>query len=549
MRIRGYQIDLARGGRNDVGYLSDVIRRLAGYGYNTVMLYLEYRFRYPSHPGLGMPDSLTPEQASELVKVAEAHDIDLVPQYNCAGHNEGTCSLEAYNYLCGGHPPVDGRGPYESLNPLRDDVLPFLRDIYTDLARVFPGPWLHVGGDEIRQMHAFMPDSSEQERMKAAFDFLGQVFELVRELGRTPMMWGDMMVKAPYTLQWVPKDVIIFDWRYSVPSKRDSLRRFRDAGYRVVMCPGTSTWHNYPAAILPENGPSEGGLAQYPDGALANTGLVREAREEKAEGFLLTTWENNKGACHECGWPVIAACAAVADGEDDEADRVLSRYSADAWGVESGDFADYLRLLQCRVLHIFPPGDGKGRHVFFRLRNGIFRSANVLPLLWREVNGPFRRDLRERARPVVQEAVELAGSLVARATRRQAEAELWHGYARLGRTMLDMGDHMDSLAAGYHEAAISQYRSEVAFQAAVIRVVDSMRALQEDLESFAAFGKRLIERHNQGHDENWWVERAEKDVAERLTAFRNSVHQGYSLLAFERFISDVPGSPTRILWR
>jgi len=72
VNIIGYMIDIGRGQRGDVAYLKDSISRLAGHGYNMVMLYLEYRLRFRRHPLLAAPDSLGPDDARELGAFARA---------------------------------------------------------------------------------------------------------------------------------------------------------------------------------------------------------------------------------------------------------------------------------------------------------------------------------------------------------------------------------------------------------------------------------------------------------------------------------------------
>lgn len=64
--IRAFMYDLARGMRGDVEYLSNMIERLAKYGYNMLIINLEYRFKFPSNPSIATADSLTSKNVKML---------------------------------------------------------------------------------------------------------------------------------------------------------------------------------------------------------------------------------------------------------------------------------------------------------------------------------------------------------------------------------------------------------------------------------------------------------------------------------------------------
>jgi len=554
MDILGYQIDIARGGRGDVDNLKQWIERLAGYGYNTVMLYLEYRFQYPSAPALGGPDSLTPDGAAELDAFARQRNVELIPQFNCCGHNEGTCSLERYNHLCGGLTPIGKWGPYESLDPRRPEALDFVAGCYRDLAACFSSRYLHVGADEIRKMAAFMPDATDEQRMTVAFDFLKKVFDVVRELHRVPMIWADMLVKHPFTLQRVPKDVVLCDWTYGRPTKLETFRRFRDAGYRVLACPGTSTWTGHPATLLPPmNVPlddTEEDFTEKGCGGLKNTvGLTREARDEQLAGVMLTTWQNDKGACQAFGWPVIYACAEVARGNDAVVETLWEDYPAKTWGVKDAKFGEFLDLVERRVPQCFVAAGERVTSWFFHIRDQIYRSHNPLPFLRELSRGVFRAERRAKARPLLSEAVAIAEDFTARATKNADEPRLWLDAAKLMQTMLDMGDEIDRMAAAYHAAAEAQFGDKNAFAAGVEEVCRSLDRFAELLGPFADWADLLIREHNQTYEEAFWPARAQRDLHQRAAGLRQLVDAGYPLIAFDRFITDIPATPTRVMWR
>lgn len=58
----------------------------------------------------------------------------------------------------------------------------------------------------------------EAERVGAGTmyaDYITRLCEHVRELGREPMMWGDIAVSDPEVLSKLPVDVKLLNWQYS----------------------------------------------------------------------------------------------------------------------------------------------------------------------------------------------------------------------------------------------------------------------------------------------------------------------------------------------
>ncbi|MBQ6876217.1 MAG: hypothetical protein IJN46_08295, partial [Lachnospiraceae bacterium] len=79
MHIKAVLYDVGRdqGGREE--FYENLIVRLADYGYNMLILNIEYRFHFSSHPEIAMPDSLTPDAVRRLDKIAKEHNMQLVP--------------------------------------------------------------------------------------------------------------------------------------------------------------------------------------------------------------------------------------------------------------------------------------------------------------------------------------------------------------------------------------------------------------------------------------------------------------------------------------
>jgi hexosaminidase len=94
----------------------------------------------------------TQDQARDIVAYAAARHIRVVPEIEMPGH--ASAAVVAYPEL--GVPPAAGKlkevpsdwGVYENLFNVEESTFTFLEDVMTEVMAVFPGEYIHVGGDE-----------------------------------------------------------------------------------------------------------------------------------------------------------------------------------------------------------------------------------------------------------------------------------------------------------------------------------------------------------------------------------------------------------------
>ncbi len=144
----------------------------------------------------------TQDEVREIVEYACTRCITIVPEIDMPGH----CSA-----LLAAYPQFGCReGPFEVethfgvfrdiLNP-SDETLEMAKDVLGEVAALFPGPYLHIGGDEVDT--AQWEDSDECRRIaqergldstKALYrDFIARLRRTVNELGKEPIGWDDIL--------------------------------------------------------------------------------------------------------------------------------------------------------------------------------------------------------------------------------------------------------------------------------------------------------------------------------------------------------------------
>lgn len=231
---------------------------------NTLILRVDYRFRYKTHPELVGSDPLSYDDVKKIAAVCKANGIKIVPQINLLGHQSWENNLgkllEQYPEF-DETPRIKMPAKYEWPNPdrlycksycpLHPDVHKVVFDVVDELLDAFDTDAFHAGMDEV--FYIADPDCPRCQGHDPAELFAGEVTKInnhLKEKGRELWIWGDRLLEgkttglgmweASYNNTWraidmIPKDVFICDWHYERPDKTAVI--FANKGLRVATSP------------------------------------------------------------------------------------------------------------------------------------------------------------------------------------------------------------------------------------------------------------------------------------------------------------------------
>ncbi|HET7320869.1 MAG TPA: family 20 glycosylhydrolase, partial [Longimicrobiaceae bacterium] len=96
----------------------------------------------------------TKAEYSDIVRYAQPHFITVVPEIDMPGHTNA--ALASYPELnCNGVAPERYTGMHVGFSSLcvdQESTYLFVDDVVRELAALTPGPYLHIGGDEVRTL-------------------------------------------------------------------------------------------------------------------------------------------------------------------------------------------------------------------------------------------------------------------------------------------------------------------------------------------------------------------------------------------------------------
>ena len=165
---------------------------------------------------------------------------------------------------------------------------------------MFPGPFLHLGADEISEIGKGRSKSAvEADGVEAVYvRHLKALRDLMQPYGKRLMFWGDVCVDHPNTIRSLPSDLVVASWCYE--SKGDYskwITPFRDAKLDLIVCPGAINWNR----VFPNL-----------DVALPNIrDFVSQGRRAGALGALTCVWADNGDAPFDLNWYALAGGAAA----------------------------------------------------------------------------------------------------------------------------------------------------------------------------------------------------------------------------------------------
>lgn len=158
----------------------------------------------------------TPEDIREVVKYAAARHITIIPEIEMPGHS--LAALMAYpQFSCTGGPftiPLN-LGVFNGIyNPANPATFKFLDDVLAEVFQLFPGKYVHLGGDEVPKetwenspaCQALMKREGLTNENQLQGWFMQRMEKFVEAHGRIPIGWSEIMEGG------LAKKTAVMDW-------------------------------------------------------------------------------------------------------------------------------------------------------------------------------------------------------------------------------------------------------------------------------------------------------------------------------------------------
>ena len=262
-------------------------------GMNWLIAEVNGHYQYASHPEAAEADGIGKKEARRLAKMARDNGVNLVPMYNCLGHQSWKDKPAA---LLRSHPEFNEAPDVDatakefycmSWCPNHPEVNPIVLDLFDELLDGFEANAFHVGMDEVFIIgHCPRCKSTPNHELlaKAVNDYHKH---LAGGRGVEMMMWGDRLLDAKtmgyglwessendthQAIDKISADIVMCDWHYEIMEEFPSVRFFQEKGFRVW--PGG--WNK------------EKSIRRF-------IAVARRDATDKMLGYMATTWTDMNG--------------------------------------------------------------------------------------------------------------------------------------------------------------------------------------------------------------------------------------------------------------
>ena len=176
----------------------------------------------------------TQDDIREVVNYAAARHITIVPEIEMPGHS--TAALAAYpQFSCTGGPfePSMTAGIFNGIyDPAKEETFRFLDGVLTEVSQLFPGQYIHIGGDEVPKetwknsadCQALMKREGLKDEEELQSWFTRRIEKIVNAHGHSMIGWSEILQGG------LAKNAAVMDWI-------GGAKEAAEAGHDVVMTP------------------------------------------------------------------------------------------------------------------------------------------------------------------------------------------------------------------------------------------------------------------------------------------------------------------------
>lgn len=220
--------------------------------------------RYQSNKFDGKPHQgyYTQEDIKEIVAYAKERGIQIIPEISMPGH--ATAAIAAYPWLGTVNQkiavPVKFGVILNVFDPSSERTVQFLKDVLKEVSVLFPAPYIHIGGDEVKHdqwkasenISKYMATHNLKNYKDVQVKFTNEMSDYVeKELGKSIIGWSEILGVDTHAWQndagkgsqQLSKNAIVQFWT----GNKDILKYALDNKYKVVnsYCVDTYLDYNY----------------------------------------------------------------------------------------------------------------------------------------------------------------------------------------------------------------------------------------------------------------------------------------------------------------
>ena len=246
---RGLYHDITRGKIPKASTLKKLIDDMAYFKMNSLQLYVEHVFKFKETEELAEKTGyISKEELEELDKYCYDNFIEFIPSIATFGHMYEILEQEKYKYLrvC-----KDVKTPrnfwrsrmaHHTIDPVKEESFELVKSLIDQYYPLFKTDKFNICCDETFDLENY---GEGIDAGKMYVDFVRKIISHVGSRNKKVMMWADILLKHPETLECLPDDIYYLNWIYSKDPSEEKVIKLAEMGKKQIVCPATRSWSRF----------------------------------------------------------------------------------------------------------------------------------------------------------------------------------------------------------------------------------------------------------------------------------------------------------------
>ncbi len=290
--IRGFHLDL-RSEVMTMPALKVFAKELADFKINTLVMEWEATFPYEKNATITNKYAYKPEEIKDFIQYCTSLGIDVIPIHHCFGHVEWILRHDRYRFLS------EDKKEVSQVCPVKiEEAKTVFRSLFKEMAAYHPSKYFHIGGDEtylLGSCDKCKEKVAKEGKSKLFVDYIKAMCEIVTEMGKTPVLWADVILKYPEAINEMPKNVIYVDWNYGWKTNYfGDMQKLFDAGVTFWGAPSL------------RSSPDNVYLTSWKTHFDNQKDFIPYARQSNYKGLIMTSWSTSGlyGFTYDQNWEI-----------------------------------------------------------------------------------------------------------------------------------------------------------------------------------------------------------------------------------------------------
>lgn len=236
------------------------------------------RFDYTKQGGF-----YTQDEVRDIVKYAADRYVTIVPEIELPGHSQA--ALAAYPELACTDGPFNVLPIWGISNEIycpKEETFKFLEDVLTEVIDLFPGEYIHIGGDEAPKLRwkesKICQDLIKKEGLKDEHElqsyFIQRIEKFVNSKGRKIIGWDEILEGG------LAPNAAVMSWRGEIGGIKAAKQK-----HFVVMTPGDYCYFDHYQSLDPNEPLAIGGFTPI-DKVYSYNPIPEELSDEEAKYIM-----------------------------------------------------------------------------------------------------------------------------------------------------------------------------------------------------------------------------------------------------------------------